>query len=118
MDGNKIVVGLTASGKDADKFWFSLFHELAHIALGHVGQPNGTSEDDENAANKWSGDTLITDEAFEAFKKSRDYSERNVLQFAEAQGIAPGIVVGRMQRERLIKYSMLNHLKEKYEIAV
>ncbi len=29
MDGNKIVVGLTARGKDADKFWFSLFHELA-----------------------------------------------------------------------------------------
>lgn len=43
MDGNKIVVGLTARGKDADKFWFSLFHELAHIALGHVGQPNGSS---------------------------------------------------------------------------
>ena len=29
-----------------------------------------------------------------------------------------GIVVGRLQRERLIKYSMLNNLKEKYEIAV
>ena len=43
MDGNKIVVGLTARDKDADKFWFSLFHELAHIALGHVGQPNGTT---------------------------------------------------------------------------
>lgn len=28
--------------------------KLAHIALGHVGQPNGTSEDDEKAADKWS----------------------------------------------------------------
>ena len=27
-DGNKIVVGLTVRGKDADKFWFSLFHEF------------------------------------------------------------------------------------------
>ena len=118
MDGNKIVVGLTTRGKDADKFWFSLFHELAHIALGHVGQPSGTSEDDEKAADKWSGDTLITDEDFEAFRKDRDYSERSVIQFAKTQGIAPGIVVGRMQLEGLIKYSMLNNLKEKYEIVV
>ena len=118
MDGNKIVVGLTARGKDADKFWFSLFHEMAHIALGHVGQPNGTSEEDEEAANRWSGDILITSEDFEVFRRNRDYSERSVIQFAKAQGIAPGIVVGRMQREGMIKYSMLNNLKEKYEIAV
>ena len=41
-----------------------------------------------------------------------------LLQFAKAQGIAPGIVVGRMQLEGMIKCSMLNNLKEKYEIAV
>lgn len=118
MDGNKIVVGLTARGKDADKFWFSLFHELAHIALGHIGQPNGTSDEDENAADKWSGDTLIAVDDFERFRSQRDYSEGSVIRFAREQGIAPGIVVGRMQLEGLIKYSMLNHLKEKYEIAV
>ena len=118
IDGNKIVVGLTVRGKDADKFWFSLFHELAHIVLGHVGQANGTTEDDEKAADKWSSDTLISFDDFEAFKEEKDYSQKSVLQFAKAQGIAPGIVVGRMQLEGMIKYSMLNNLKEKYEIAV
>lgn len=118
MDGNKIVVGLTARGKDADKFWFSVFHELAHIVLGHVGQPNGTSDEDEKAADKWSGDTLITSDEFENFRRKKDYSEGSVLRFAREQGIAPGIVVGRMQLEGMIKYSMLNNLKEKYEIAV
>ena len=118
LDGNKIVVGLTARGKDADKFWFSLFHELAHIVLGHVGQPDGTSEDDEKAADQWSGDTLIKAEDFEIFRRERNYSERSVLRFAKDQGIAPGIVVGRMQSEGMIKYSMLNYMKEKYEIVV
>ena len=118
LDGNKIVVGLTARGKDADKFWFSLFHELDHIALGHVGHLNGTSQDDERTANKWSGDMLIASKDFETFRRNRDYSERNVLRFAKAQGIAPGIVVGRMQLEGMIQYSMLNHLKEKYEIMI
>lgn len=118
MDGNKIVVGLTARGRDADKFWFSLFHELGHIVLGHVGRPDGTSEEDEKAADRWSGDTLIAAEAFEAFQRTKDYSVRSVIHFAREQGIAPGIVVGRMQSEGMIKYSMLNELKEKYEIAV
>lgn len=118
MDGNKIVVGLTARGKDADKFWFSLFHELAHIVLGHIGQSNGTSEDDEKAADKWSGDILITPKDFEDFRRNMDYSEDSVLRFAKAQGIAPGIIVGRMQSEGIIKYSVLNNLKEKYEIAI
>jgi len=118
LDGNKIVVGLTARGKDADKFWFSLFHELAHIVLGHVGLVNGLSDAEEDAANIWAGDTLIDKEAFGTFKKARDYSENGVLEFARQQGIAPGIVVGRMQLERMIKYNMLNNLKEKYEIAM
>ena len=117
-DGNKIVVGLTARGKDADKFWFSLFHELAHIVLGHVGQSHGTSEEDEKAADKWAGDILIPHEDLEIFKRNKEYSERSVLQFAKEQEIAPGIVVGRMQLEGMIQYNTLNHLKEKYEIAV
>ena len=95
-----------------------MFHELAHIVLGHVGQANGTTEDDEKAADKWSSDTLISFDDFEAFKEEKDYSQKSVLQFAKAQGIAPGIVVGRMQLEGMIKYSMLNNLKEKYEIAM
>ena len=33
-------------------------------------------------------------------------------------GIAPGIVVGRLQKERCITYNMLNELKEQYEIAM
>lgn len=118
VDGSKIVVGLTARGKDADKFWFSLFHELAHIMLGHIGQPNGTSDTDERAADEWAGDTLIETDAFETFRREEDYSEESVIRFAGEQGIAPGIVVGRMQREGMIKYSILNKLKEKYEIAV
>ena len=118
VDGNKIVVGLTVRGKDADKFWFSLFHELAHIVLGHIGKMNGTTDQDEKDADNWSGDTLIDPNAFAAFKRERDYSERNVLTFAKKQEIAPGIIVGRMQREGMIKYSMMNNLKVQYEIAM
>lgn len=118
MDGGKIVVGLTARGKDADKFWFSLFHELAHIILGHIGQVNGTTEADEIVADAWARDTLIPMEIFDDFRDKSNYSATSICRFAKQQGIAPGIVVGRLQNEGCIKHSMLNDLKEHYEIAI
>ena len=118
IDGNKIVVGLTTRGKDADKFWFSLFHELAHIILGHIGQMNGISEDDEQAENSWSGDTLIPGNDFAEFVDRKSFSASSIRAFAEKQGIAPGIVVGRLQKEGCIKHSALNELKDHYEIVV
>lgn len=112
IDGNKIVVGLTARGKDADKFWFSLFHELAHIVLGHIGLANGTGEQDEKMADSWSRDTLIPVDLFEEYKNQNSFSDASVLAFAKTIGIAPGIVVGRLQNEGCIDHSMMNNLKE------
>ena len=39
-----------------------------------------------------------------------------IIRFAEKQGIAAGIVVGRLQKDGIIKYNQFNELKEKYEI--
>ena len=118
MDGNKIVVGITARGKDADKFWFSLFHEFAHIILGHIGQMNGTTEQDEKDADLWAGEKLIPQKAFDIFKERERgfYSSSSIYNFAKEVGIAPGIVVGRLQNEGCIKYNMRNELKERYII--
>lgn len=117
VDGRKIVVGLTARGKDADKFWFSLFHEIAHIVLGHVWCPDGTCESDEKDADAWSRDRLIPVDSYEKFISGNNISEEKVCLFASEIGIAPGIVVGRLQNEGCIEYSMMNRLKEHYEIV-
>lgn len=116
--GNKIVIGITARGKDSDKFWFSLFHELAHVALGHVGKAGGTTDYDESEANRWAENALIDQEAYKEFCAKGDYTERNVIAFANDMGIDPGIVVGRLQNEGRIKHNMLNGLKMQFEIAV
>ena len=99
MDGNKIVVGITARGKDADKFWFSLFHELGHIVLGHVGKADGTTSQDESDADVWSRDELIPLDLFDSFKENQSFSAASIQKFAKENGIAPGIVVGRLQNE-------------------
>lgn len=115
-EGNKIVLGLTTRDKDADKFWFSLFHELAHIVLGHLGKPDGTTENDELQADKWAQDYLIPEYEIKDFIDTHDYSSESIESFANKLGIAPGIVVGRLQIEKELKHNMLNDLKEQYVI--
>lgn len=116
-DGNKIVVGLTVRGKDADKFWFSLFHELGHILLGHINQPNGTTEEDENAADTFAKETLIPTEEFNAFTTQNNFSKEAICAFAKEEHILCGVVVGRLQKEGFINYNCCNDLKTKYTLS-
>ncbi len=116
-DGNKIVIGLTVRGKDADRFWFSLFHELGHILLGHINQQNGTTEADENAADAFAQETLISSDTFHAFTADGDFSKSAINTFAAENHILCGIVVGRLQKEHFIKYNQCNDLKTKYAIS-
>ncbi len=116
-DGNKIVVGLTVRGKDADKFWFSLFHELGHILLGHINQSDGTTDEDEEAADNFAKETLIPAVAFNAFTSLNDFSKAAICSFAQEQNILCGIVVGRLQKEGFINYNRCNDLKTKYALS-
>lgn len=116
-DGNKIVIGLTVRGKDADRFWFSLFHEIAHIIYGHIGQPNGTSDADESAADVFAKETLIPREVFDSFTAKKDFSKSALVRFANEVEIDAGIVVGRLQKEGYVEYSWYNDIKTKYKIT-
>lgn len=117
LDGKKVVVGLTIRGKDADRFWFSLFHELAHVLYGHIAYSNGTTENDETEADAFARDTLINYASFSRFVSQNDFSEEAIIRFSKLVGIASGIVVGRLQKEGYIKYNWHNNLKVKFEIA-
>ena len=114
--GDKIVIGLTLRGRDADRFWFSLFHEIGHIVLGHIGQPEGTSKEDESAADEFARNILINNDKFDEFVNERDFSRDAILKFSKNIDIAPGIVVGRLQKERYIDYSWYHDLKEQYTL--
>ena len=116
-DGPKIVMGMTVRGRDADKFWFSLFHELGHVLLGHVGLAEGTSDKDEEEANAFARDTLIPIEMYQSFTRAGNFSKKAIVQFAESIGLAPGIVLGRLQKEGLLPYNRLNDLKIGYMLT-
>ena len=116
-DGNKIVLGITVRGKDADKFWFSFFHEIAHMLYGHINQPHIINDEDEVAANIFARNSLIPDEEFYKFVNKVHFDKESILAFSKKINIDPGIVVGRLQKEQYIPYNRFVELKTKYEIA-
>lgn len=117
LDGTKIVIGMTVRGKDADRFWFSLFHEFAHIILGHISKEEGTTDADEAAADVFARNTLIPDNKFKSFTDNEGYTDKAaVIGFARSIDIDVGIVVGRLQKEKFIPFNWFSDLKTRYEL--
>lgn len=113
---NSIVLGITDRGKDADKFWFSLFHEIAHIILGHIYEQE-TNETMELEADKYAQSILIPVDDYNEFISTGEFNRGTISRFSEKINISSGIVVGRLQNDGYIKFSQFNDLKNKYTIA-
>ena len=118
IEGNHIVIGLTVRGRDADRFWFSLFHELYHIIDGHIFNQESTDDpEQETAADRFARDILIPEADYNAFIQTDCRSKGAIIAFAKKIGIAPGIVVGRLQKENIIPYEWYHDLKVGYTIS-
>lgn len=116
-NGNQIVMGLTVRGKDADKFWFSLFHEMCHVIRGHIGELSRTTTQQEDEADSFARDTLIPQEQYNVFVEGNCFTRECINNFANGVGIASGIVLGRLQKENYVQYNCLNDLKTQYQIT-
>lgn len=120
------VIQMSLYGKTNDKFWFTFFHEAAHILLHSnnaedkrsifLDDPNATKSTDpkEHEANLWASQCLIP-QRFEAGLPSLR-SKVAVRAYADAVGIHPGIVVGRLQHDKLIEPSWFNDLKTSFSL--
>jgi len=113
------VIQLSTFGKDADKVWFTLFHEIAHILLhGRKEQFISFTEKskvtEEIEADEYAANRLIPAHEYKKFiSNSMCTFESAIREFADQQDINPGIVVGRMKREGLLDYRALPHLHSK-----
>ncbi|MDE2104699.1 MAG: HigA family addiction module antidote protein [Patescibacteria group bacterium] len=114
--GDKAVIQLSLRFRSDDHLWFSFFHELGHILLH--GKKNTFLDDfkpnedeKEREANEFARKSLIPDAQFERLV-ALDFTQTEVVRrFAREIGIAPGVVVGRLQHDQLIAFSELNSLK-------
>lgn len=125
VGSRKAVIQLSRCHKTSDQVWFTFFHEAAHLLLHRTKNRNSIFLDEmvfedgceqEFQADKWAGDFLIPKDAWSSFTLAGEFGEASISSFAADIGIAPGIVVGRLQHEQFVSRSSLNHLKAKTEL--
>jgi HTH-type transcriptional regulator / antitoxin HigA len=118
------LIALTARYLTDDHFWFTFFHEAAHLLLEHRAgtyvdelTPGGSSgvTDDERAADAFAARHMISEDGLRDIDQVRTRM-RDIIKLAHKLGVAPGIIVGQLQfRGRLGFGSGMNHLKRRYQ---
>ena len=129
LTDKKPLIALTLRYKFEDHIWFTFFHEVGHILLhkrkhgfildnaaehltDQVVDPQMQREEEE--ANRFAADTLIPPETLYNFIRQGNISNNVIERFADDIGIAPGIVVGRLQHDGLLGRNEGNTLKKRF----
>ena len=117
---NKVILIMTIRRAFADIFWFTLFHEIAHFINGDSKQKFLDFESVENSreskADTFAQNILIDKNAYQNFIKSKDFSLNSINAFANKQKILPSIIIGRLQKDKYLKWSDYSDQIKKYEI--
>ena len=117
----KAILQLSLRGKTDDQFWFTFFHEAAHILLHpkkdiYVEMDNQQDER-EQEANTFARDILISPQDWNRVALARPRSATEIRNWAARLGIPAGVLVGRLQHERMLPWTHLNALKVKLGFA-
>ncbi|MFH1708304.1 MAG: ImmA/IrrE family metallo-endopeptidase [Planctomycetota bacterium] len=117
------VIALTLRYDRLDNYWFTLLHELIHVAR-HLKDDNKTFFDDlteantdrfETEADAIASDALVPKELLEDLVKGPLPSVATVKMFANKLKIHPSIPAGRIRFERG-NYRILNSLVKGYKV--
>lgn len=124
---NKALLQMSIRLRWADYFWFHLFHEIGHILFDNKKdfnvdfKENNPKKEAEEKANEFATETLIPKESYEEIRlrveklRSEGSSVSNIIKdFATKLNIHPGIIIGRLQHEKVLPYTF-NNLRMKLE---
>jgi addiction module HigA family antidote len=113
------VIQLSFYLKTNDQFWFSFFHEAGHI-IKHGRRDfflegSGLTGEKEKEADSFAQDKLIPPILFRRFLQEGKPTLLEIKQFAKEIGIASGIVLGRLQHDKIIPWNEGSNLKVHYQ---
>ncbi len=116
LNPGRALLQLSDRYKRADIFWFTFFHEAAHI-LKHGKkeaflEPERRSELDsrEQEADRFAADLLLPPVLYQRIAAGRPFTREKVAAWADEAGISPGIIVGRLRHESLLPQTHLRDL--------
>ena len=120
-DGSYQMV-VTIRNAYADIFWFSIFHELGHIVNGDISKranfvDDGRDIEKEKAADEFARNRLISEKAYQSFVDRNNFGIESIKRFAATQKVMPYIVIGRLQKEKILDYRLYSNYKLRYKLA-
>ncbi|WP_024512725.1 ImmA/IrrE family metallo-endopeptidase [Bradyrhizobium sp. ARR65] len=118
LSPDKAMIILSFRHLSDDHFWFTFFHELAHVLLHgnsstFIDGEVGTITEQEREANCFSASVLVPPNRRDELLDLKPRKE-SVIRFAFSIGVSPGIIVGQLQHNEIIKPSQLNFLKRRF----
>lgn len=111
------LIQLSGRYKRNDIFWFTFFHEIAHILLHgkkYISIENveydGENQLYENEANTFSAELLLNTEQEREITRNRRITELDIIYYAKKFKTHPAIIIGRLQHLKLIPFGLGNNL--------
>jgi HTH-type transcriptional regulator/antitoxin HigA len=115
----KALIQISFRYKTDDQFWFTFFHESAHILshgkLAIFLEDENAHDDLEQEADRFAEQILIPKDRLAEFANRERICKNGIKHFASELKIAPGIVVGRLQHEGFLPHSHCNDLKIRFK---
>ncbi|MGA2220771.1 MAG: HigA family addiction module antitoxin [Verrucomicrobiia bacterium] len=124
LTSTKALIQQSLRHKSDDHLWFTFFHEAGHILLHGKKdtflEVDGQNDIKEEEANRFACDFLIPPAAYSQFVSVQrsNFSAVAIAGFARRIGVSPGIIVGRLQKDGHIPWSMHNRLKLRLRLVV
>jgi len=125
FNGRIPLIQLTDRYKSIDSFWFTLYHEIAHLIL-HGKKYSSISglekivqdKQKEDEADEFAKNCMISKDEEDGFMKLPNFTKKAILDYSNINKIHPGFIVGRLQFKKLISYSNpLSKLKSKVDLS-
>ncbi len=120
---HRLILCLTFRGQRADRFWFTLFHEIAHILNDDYSTRfvdfDSVQSDMESKADAFASNILINPEEYRHFLHNSDCTVWSEIEaFAESVQVQPFIVLGRLQKDGLLEWSDYSDKMRYYKWAI
>jgi len=118
LSPDRALLMLSLRHKTNDHLWFAFFHEAGHLLLHGKRmvflETNGLDGEHECEADQFASNLLIPPNYVKQLAHV-DRTYASVKRFANEVGVAPAIVVGRLQKEGYLSWNMLNKCKVHYQ---
>lgn len=120
-EDENLVLCMTIRNSFADIFWFTLFHEIAHIINGDTKNKfvdfESVSGEIESKADKFASNILISSNEYKRFISRGDFSLNAINKFSDECGVGTFIVIGRLMKEKMIGWECYSKERIRYKWA-